>query len=172
MTKVRPPVSFELALTRVAGLVGWGRTAGILAVCERTARDWSEPDTQPSAGRSICLDAARDLDAAYRQAGGDGSPMLQCLALQLEIALAEQIPAAEHLALSAAAAARESGEAVDAVIRAALPGSGTADLVFAERQLEESIGAHTEALALVRASGGLTPNRRGPEVPPLGRREA
>ena len=156
MTKERPPVSFELGLTRVAGLIGWDRTATILCMSERTARDRSDPDTQPCVGDSVNLDEAVALDAAYRAAGGDGAPMLQCFALKVETALAGATADAAALARRAAQVAEETGQAVKAIVLASVPGASPVQRQIAAREAEEAISALTATLS----------DLRGPEVPP------
>lgn len=160
MTKTRPPLSFELALTRVAGLIGWTAVAEILVVEERTARNWSDPDTRPTAGQSIGLDQGVALDVAYRAAGGDGAPMQQCFALQVETGLADACPGSVGLSRSIARAAREFGEAFHALVFAAAPGASDGSHELARRETEEAIDALTCTLPNLRGS------RRGPEVPP------
>ena len=148
MTKLRAPLTFELALTKIAAVIGWARAAEIVGQSERTVRGWSEPDT--SAG--ITLKAALQLDIAYVAAGGEGPPpMLQCYQTRIEtdtaIATADKIA----LARQAATAAKEGGEAIAAVIMAAQPGASDQEVARAELEVEESIAAQTAALATLRA---------------------
>ena len=168
MTKLRPPVSVENALDRIAGVIGWPRVAAIARQAERTVRNWSDPDTQPPAGRAISLDLGLELDVAYRLAGGDGAPMLHCFATRLEIGTLAACPDAAALAAATSRAARESGEAIAAAIAASDPSAGLAALVLAEREIEQSIAAKNGILSAVRARhtamATLVPS--GPEVPP------
>lgn len=146
MTKRRAPLSFELALTKVAGLIGWERCAGILGQAERTVRNWSDPD----AAAGIRLDAAEKLDIEYQQAGGGGAPFLECYATRLKAQLAECLGSAEQIAKSAAHSAKETGEAVAAAIEAARPDA--CDRVFenSEREIEEALESLTATLAAIR----------------------
>jgi hypothetical protein len=147
MTKRRAPLTFELALTNVAGLIGWDRAAEIVGQSERTVRNWSDPD----AAAGIRLDAALRLDVAYRVAGGDSAPLLSCYALRLNADTA--LAGADLAALNAkiARAAREHGEAISFSIAAAQPGASDSDLARAELELQESIDASTGTLAAIRA---------------------
>lgn len=151
MTKLRPPVSCELALTRIAGLVGWERVAVICDQAPRTVRRWSDPDESPAAGDALSLERATCLDAAYRAEGGDGAPLLQCSALRLEAALAASMVDQAAIAASAARSAKEHGEALAATFAAARPDAGQRELAAAERELEESIAASTDTLTKLRA---------------------
>jgi hypothetical protein len=156
MTKLRPPCSPELALTRIAGVIGWRRVAEIARHGERAVRKWSDPDCQPNAADKITLEIAHRLDLAYRAAGGEGAPMLQCYALRLETEMAE-LPGAE-LAQSVAVTAKEAGDAIAAGILASRPGATVADLAVAEREIEEMVSAGTNTLATLRAGrkGGVS----------------
>ena len=143
MTKLRPALSFELALAKIAGLIGWDKASDIVGQRERTVRNWSDPDTQAG----VRLDAALKLDIAYRAAGGEGAPMFQCYALRLEADCAEAMACKDALAASAGEAAREAGEATAALIAASRPGATEADRQIAIRETEEAIGAFTASLA-------------------------
>ncbi len=153
MTKRRDPLSFELALTRIAGLIGWTAAAKLLGQSERTVRNWSDPDT----GAGINLDAALKLDVAYQAAGGDGTPMFDCYATRLQVETRAALWSSDALAAFAATSAKEGGEAIAASINAARPGASTADKVIAEREIEESIAALHDTLRCLRAG-------RGPDV--------
>ena len=108
MTKVRPPLTFAQGVTRIAGLIGWAEAAAIVGRKERTVRLWSEPDQ----GGSCTLDQARDLDAAFKAASGEGAPLLDAYAFQLEVQIAMQSACRRELAAGIEEAAREAGEAI------------------------------------------------------------
>lgn len=146
MTKRRLPLTFENALTKVAGHIGWTDTARICGQAERTVRNWSDPDTTAS----ITLDAALKLDVAYHAAGGEGAPFLLCYATRVDAESLAACPGREALLASVARAALESGEAVAATLLAALPNASPAHFAIAERELEESISALTHSLAALR----------------------
>lgn len=166
MTKLRPPVSAEDALTRVAGVITWEAVAAIAGQSDRTVRNWSDPDTRPTAEDAITLAVALKLDVAYRTAGGQGAPMLHYLATRLEADCLAAAPDCAAIALAAATAAKESGEAIAAAITASLPCADPRDLAVAERELDDSIRAQVEALGAVRARRQALQTVSGPEVPP------
>lgn len=147
MTKRRLPVTFENALTRLAGTIGWAEVARICGAAERTVRNWSDPDTSAA----ITLDAALALDLAWRGEGGEGAPMFQCYRLRLEADAVDCFAAGDQLALAAARTAKESGEAIESAIIASRPGATEADRHAAEKELEEAISAATTTLATLRA---------------------
>jgi hypothetical protein len=148
VTKRRPPLTFENALTKTAAIIGWEEVARILGLAERTVRRWSEPDTTAS----ITLEAALKLDIAVIDAGGDEAPFLLCYATRVDMESLAASPGRDALIAAAAEAARESGEAVAAALTAARPGASEADIILAERELEESIAAKTRLLKAVRAA--------------------
>lgn len=173
MTKCRAALTFENALTKVAGHIGWGETAKICGQAERTVRNWSDPDTTSC----ISLEAALRLDVAFHAAGGEGAPFLLCYATRMELERLAACPGREALLASIAASAKESGEALSAALSAAHPRADRADFAIGERELEESIVALQNSLAALRArrkaveqgdkdaeAMGLT---RAPEVAPL-----
>jgi hypothetical protein len=146
--KPRPPVSFELALTKVAAVIGWDEAGRIVDNAPSTVRAWSDQDV--AAG--IRLDAALKLDTAYKAAGGEGPPpMLQCYLTRLEADVALATSCKIELALKAGKAAKEGGEAIAAVIAAAQPGACEKTIARAELETEEAIAAHTDTLATLRA---------------------
>jgi len=166
MTKRRPPVSFEDAVTKIAGVLLWPEVSRILDRGERAARNLGDPDAQPAAGDGITLNQARALDAAYRRAGGTYAPMLHAYALQLEAEVAAATADCTAIAMAGAEHAKEAGEAVQATVAASLPGASELILANAERQLEEDVASATHALGLVRKRReqllGLSPS--APEV--------
>ncbi len=147
MTKRRKPLTFERSLWKIAAAIGWDEAAEIVGVADRTIRNWSDPDT--TAG--ITLDAALKLDLAFRLAGGDSAPMLQCYSTRLEADMVEACADLRALNLKIAKAAREGGEAIAAAVAAALPGATDNELARAELELEESIAASVDTLACLRA---------------------
>lgn len=150
MTKLRPPITHELALTRVAGVIGWDRVAEICQHGQSAVRKWTDPDMRPSVEDKVTLVQARNLDREYRAAGGAGSPMLQCQALLLEAETLAASPNAAEVAKAAQKAAKESGEALAAAFASAMPDADDADFAAAEKELEESIAAKTVLLGAVR----------------------
>lgn len=147
MTKVRPALTFENALTQIAGHIGWTETAKICGRAENTVRNWSDSDTQTG----ISLEAALKLDVAFHEAGGEGAPFLLCYATRVDAERLAATPERQALIASAARSAKESGEAVSAILTAAGASARIGDFAIAERELEESITAQTHALAALRA---------------------
>lgn len=137
MTKRRAPLTFDNALANIAGKIGWAEMAKVVDQSERTVRDWGDPDT----GRGCPIAAALKLDLAYQAAGGIGAPMHETYSLMLEDAHAERFADKVALALRTSAVIREVGEAGEALVLAALPGSTDADLATALREVEEGISA-------------------------------
>lgn len=112
MTKRRAPLTFHRALTQIAALIGWDRCGAICGVTDRTVRYWSDPDCETE----IRLIDAERLDRAYLAAGGDHAPFHRVYAQRLELAAHEA--QSSNLADLAARTAKETGEAVAAMIEA------------------------------------------------------
>jgi hypothetical protein len=169
MTKVRPPLTINNALDRIAGQVdgGWATMATAIGKRERTVRNYGDPDTpeEISARDSIAL------DILFQQHGGEGAPIFQTYALQLELDRADAFATQAEIARRVQASIKEGAEAAQAAIACTLPGASQADFVSAIREHEEAISANTDTLAALKQGAGsfasgarLTGN--GPEVPP------
>lgn len=145
MTKLRPPLSFEQALTVVAGHLGWSEAAELIGKKERTVRDYGDPDV----ATSITIDDAYTLDRAYQAAGGEGAPFHQCYTFRLGAEAA--VPGLDPAALSrlAASAAIEGGQAIAALIAASRPDASPADIVIAKREVEQAMGVLSNTLPLL-----------------------
>lgn len=140
-------MTFENALTKAAGVIGWPEVAKICGMAEVTVRNWSDPDTTAK----LPLEAAFLLDAAFVAAGGEEPPFLSCYATRLGSEIGEIHADRTKLLASVAIAARENGEAVAATIAAAAPDSTPADLVIAERELENAISSGRKLMVALRA---------------------
>lgn len=126
MTKARPPLTFYRALSRIADLIGWDGCAAVCEKSEWTMRKYADPDAE----REISLRDAMRLDMAFARAGGDGAPLLQAYALRLEVeSLRDDDGCIVGLAREAA---RESGEAIDALLGLTHGGNAKAALKEAE----------------------------------------
>lgn len=147
VTKVRPALSFELALWTVAGKIGWPRVVEITGKADSTVRNWSDPDTSAA----ISLDDALKLDVAYRAAGGEGAPFGECYNLRLDADTAEATADSQALCRAAGELARKNGEAIEAAIAAAVPGASDKVIARAELEAEEAGHAVTRMLATLRA---------------------
>ena len=143
MTKRREPLTYENTLATIAAVIGWDNCAAICGVGQRAIRNWSEPDTQSG----IRMIDAERLDRAFIAAGGDHAPFHRLFALRLEIA--QQLVDNCDVAIAAASAAKESGEAVSALIRAAAPGSSSAVRRAAKKEAHEAIEALTGGIAAI-----------------------
>lgn len=150
MTKLRAPLSFEQAVTRIAGLLGWETMAEITGRSTRAVRNWSDPDIESSPS----IEHAFALDCAWRAAGGEGAPLADAYAAKLDIA-AQASQCATALPRLAAVAAKETGEALAAMIAAAQPGASIAAKAIARREGREAIAALTQAEAAL----GLPPEQ-------------
>ena len=144
MTKLRPPLSYESALARIAALIGWAEIAHIAGCAESTVRAWGDADVPAM----IRIDVCEKLDAAYRDAGGLDAPIHQVYTARLQLAALG--PDDACIATAAATCSRESGEAVAASIAASSPCSTVADCREAERELEESIASAMATLKAIR----------------------
>lgn len=144
MTKRREPLTYERTLATVAARIGWDNCAAICGVGRRAISNWSEPDTQSG----IRMIDAERLDRAFLADGGDHAPFHQLFALRLE--LAEQCLANADLIKVAAEAAKETGEAVSAMIDAA-SSNDPAKRRRARAEGEEAIASLTKGLAALDA---------------------
>lgn len=140
MTKRREPLTFHRALTVIAARIGWDKCAMLVGRGERLVRLWSDPE----ADSEISIIDALRLDKAFMAAGGDHGPFHQVFTVQLELAARDGVN--EDLAIAAGKAAKESGEAVNALIEAAAS-SDPARLRAARKEAEEAIEALTGGIA-------------------------
>ncbi len=158
MTKVRPPLSFESALAKVAGQIGWDTIARMFGKSERTVRAWSETEIPAS----VSMDKALALDAAFAAAGGDGAPFLSVYALRLQADTIAAQASSEELARKTVAAIKEGGEAHAALVAATRPGATPADRAIAEKEVVEAVDALTNTLATLRAGRRNDVHHGGP----------
>lgn len=141
MTKLREPLTYERTLTTVATLIGWDRCAAICGVRSVEAvRRWSDPDCETE----IRLIDAERLDRAFLDHGGDHAPFHRLHALRLDIAGRE----APDLCLAglAGTAAKETGEAIAALINASTC-NDVRTVRRARQELQEGIDTLTNGLA-------------------------
>lgn len=143
MTKRREPLTFHLALTKAAAVIGWDRIAALCGVTERTVRYWSDPDCETE----IRLIDAERIDRAVLEHGGTVAPFHQVYSLRLGIAAHDGDAGPLDPVVMAATAAKESGEAVAAMIAASSVGASSAQKRIACREIEEAIGVLTASLA-------------------------
>ena len=150
MTKQRPPVSFNRALTKIAALIGWDSAAAICNVAERTVRNWSDPDTDAE----MSLRDALRLDTAYQKAGGVGAPLLNSYMLRLDIEIGAEDRCRHQLLAATAKSAGEAGEAVSALIKASNEDATNNDFRAAMIEAEEAVQALSGCIALIKSIGG------------------
>lgn len=143
MTKRREPLTYHRALTTVAARIGWDSCAALCGVTVRAVRYWSDPD----ADREISILDAERLDRAFMDAGGDHPPFHRVHGLRLEIAArGEQDKDGVSIA---ARAAKETGEAVSALLLAGVSTATPALRRAAVREAEEAITALMDGVALL-----------------------
>jgi len=147
MTKVRPPASFCDAITRIAAHIGWDGCSAALStdarkVAERTIRNWSDPDTEPC----ISVEDALRLDLAFQAAGGTGTPLFESYALQLDRESERARLSQPCLIHTTAAAAKETGEAMHALVLAGSPHAHQRDKARAAAEIVEAIEALQKSL--------------------------
>lgn len=148
MTKLRRPVTFERALTRIADELGWDGCAAVLAKSESLVRKMSDPDIE----RELSLRDSLRLDAAWRRAGGSGAPLLECYALRLEIETSAARASADEILVAIGDSARETGEAVSAALDAINNMTSPAHRDRALREIEEgrvALGRLAEQISAV-----------------------
>lgn len=147
MTKLRTPLSFSLAITTVAGAIGWKAAANVTGRSVRTVRHWSESDRHGTP----TLDQAIALDRAFIAAGGDHGPILACYGLQLDVAMVDAVACRAALAEDVALFSRETGEAVGRCIQALSPGASPAMIQAAILETEEADAVVPRLLGRLKA---------------------
>lgn len=142
MTKRREPLTYQHTLTQVAALIGWDRCGAICGVSDRSVRNWSDPDCEIE----IRMIDAERLDRAFIGHGGTYAPFHRLMSLRLELAVKDAARA--DIVHAAADAAKETGEAVSALIEAAAS-SDPEKRRKARKEAEEAITSLTNALHAV-----------------------
>ena len=148
MTKRREPLTYQLTLTKVASLIGWDRCGAICGVSQRSVRYWSDPECETE----IRMIDAERLDRAFMEAGGDHAPFHHLLALRLELAAREGEQVAS-LARLAGQCAKESGEAVAALVEASSNAGDPATRRAAKAEVEQAIDVLTSGLGALDRLG-------------------
>lgn len=140
MTKRREPLTYHAALTTIAARIGWDRCGALSGVTDRMVRLWSDPDCETE----IRLIDAERLDRAFIASGGDHAPFHRLFALRIELAARED---AGDLVQLAAAAAKETGEAVAAMLDASTKFDCRETRRRARKEIQEAIDGLTDSLA-------------------------
>ena len=162
MTQLRTPYTFADAMTRVAGAIGWDECRRIAGnVSDRTVRAWSEPKTD----KRPRIDRALRLDAAYRAAGGQGSPFLEAFAFQLDVTIERQEACRSALAAQIGELFAEFGEAMRDALKLTQSGASPRD---AHRAIAEVQQVDMLVDALLRRLDSFLTTGAGPVAEPLG----
>lgn len=140
MTKRREPLTYHRALTLIAARIGWDNCAAHCGVTERAVRYWSDPDCETE----IRLIDAERLDRAFLAAGGDHAPFHRLFTLRID--LAARAPAVTLTSL-AAASAKETGEAIAALIEAASVSPSDQAVRRARQEVQDAIDILSDSLA-------------------------
>lgn len=149
MTKAPPPISVRQALDRISGQLpgSWAEMAAVCGIQSGdTVRAWGDPD-KPD--RQLWFDRAIALDVAFQRAGGEGRPLFETYALQLEVARQHAFADEIALARRACILIREGGQANEAMVLASLPCATQQDRTHAVRELEDVVREATAAIALL-----------------------
>lgn len=141
MTKRREPLTYHRALTSAAATIGWEAVAALCGVSPRTVRNWSDPDTDAE----IRLIDAERIDRACLDSGATVAPFHHCFTVRLEIASRDGVG---DLISVAGRAAKESGEAVNALIEVAACNSAVTRHA-ALKEAEEAIAALADGVAAI-----------------------
>lgn len=149
LMKRRAPLTTDAALARIAGQVpgAWPAMAEHLDRRESLVRAWGDPHRR----EKVPFDDALKLDLLYRDAGGDGAPLFETYAYQLDEA--GMFRFADEIALGrlAALVIRECGEASASLVLSAQPGAAPADHRLTLGHVDEAIDAYQRARVLVAA---------------------
>lgn len=119
VTRPRTPKTSFHAVLRIAEFFGGCKAAApILGLKYAKLRDWTNEDRPscPSFAEAIAL------DAAYRAAGGEGAPLFEAYAAQLDHSFNELTACHAELAKDLADTAHEFGDAFAAVAMLTVPG--------------------------------------------------
>lgn len=155
MTKRRTPLTFPDAVTRVAGVLTFAGMAQLLSRSDRCVRNWSDPESSASPS----LAQALALDAAYRLAGGDGAPILEAYAFQLDAQIAALSACTTALAADLGVAARECGEAISSVVAVTQGNATPAEVHCALVESEQARSALAQVIERLKSflSRGAAP---------------
>jgi hypothetical protein len=123
-----------MAITTVAGLIGWDAAASVTGRAPRTVQHWSESENRGTP----TLEQAIALDRAYIAAGGGYAPISDSFARQMEVVMADADACRVALAEDVALFARETGDAVGRCIQALAPGASPALIQAAILETEEA----------------------------------
>lgn len=141
MTKVHKPLTQHKAMSTVADLLGWDTCADIIGMSESMTRKLGNPTT----GRELKFRDAIRLDIAFREAGGNASPFLECFAARVGFDGDGIDPQDACVIKSSGDAAKETGEALSAALLA-IATSDPAAVAKAVEEAEQGVQAMFELL--------------------------
>lgn len=156
MTKAVAPLTFHHAIRRIAAVIDYPEIARVVGRSPSLARKWSDPES----GKSPSLDQALTIEAAYRAAGGEGSPILEAFAFQLDAVIVEQSASQRALADEIAHFAKECGEAIAVSIAITQPGAVSPSAVH--HALVEAEQARSAAGTFIGRLKSFLPRGAGP----------
>jgi len=147
VTKVRPPISTHQALDRIAGQLpgGWAQMGRLSERSESVVRRWGDPDHETD----VPLGIAIKFDVAFQEAGGSGAPLHDAYAHLLNLAIAERFTDQVLLLEMTRIVAKESGEALTALISLCGANPSAEDIFRALRELPEAVSAFNALLPVV-----------------------
>jgi hypothetical protein len=150
MTLRRPPLTPSEALARIAGFLpgGYPEMAEVAGRSQSQVYAWGNPSTDDD----IPLGCARRLDLHYRAMGGDGYPLLETYAAQLEFEGGQRFAREVELGRHLIAVLKETGEAKVAIAEAAQPGADDLARRKAAAEVRDAISVLTRALPMLGAS--------------------
>jgi hypothetical protein len=133
MTKLRAPLSIDTALARIAGQLpdGWVQMAILTGYAQRTVRAWGDDDRE----EQIQLRTAIQLDIAFQEHGGVGSPLYEAHGDLVRAAHAERFGDKLELQRETIEFMRENSEAETALLEAAMPDAGAVEEAKAQREV-------------------------------------
>lgn len=161
LQKPRAPLTTDAALARIAGQVpgGWAVMAARLGreKGESLVRAWGDPARR----ERVPFEDAIQLDLLYREAGGDGAPLFETYAYQLDHAGVFRFADEVALGRLTADAIREGGEAFAALVVSAQPGAEPRchreTLLEVEQLIEALQRTHVVVKALAQGTGLVAP---------------
>ena len=154
MTKLRAPVTWADAMTRVAGTLTFAGARKIVTRSDSLVRKWSDAST----GKLPTIEQALRLDTAHRAHGGEGAPFFDTYAALLEIRVSQAMACRIALAEDLAGAARDYGDVISTAIAVTLPGATDRDVLRALAETEE---AYSRTGRLLRRLKSFLPTSTG-----------
>lgn len=151
MTVAQEPLTVSQAVKRVVDALSLGRVKQIVNRSGSRIYDWtnSNHEAAPSVTQAI------KLDAAYRAAGFDGTPIIEAYAFRLGLCVTEGTACREQLCADIGEVARECAEAIASGIVVTQPGAPASSIHHALVQVTE---ARTALVAMDRSLKGFLPH--------------